>query len=416
MPTVQEKEGIRLKIGIYGGTFNPIHQGHMAAARAAVQQLDLDRLYLIPAGLPPHKAPPNGASGLQRLDMARLAAEALALDGRVEASYIELNREGKSYTLDTLRLIRRQDPQARLYLLMGTDMFLSFQDWLHPEEIAGLCTLCAFCRSETDRPEVMEDQRAYLARHLGAETVLLRLPRVVDISSTRLRELLSRGEGKAYLDPAVYGYILCQGLYGVPADCRALPLDDLRCAALSMLDHRRIPHVLGTEETAARLARRWGADEEEARRGALLHDCTKKWGREQQLALCRQYGIKPDEDELRQTKLLHALTGAAVAADRFGVSAGVAQAIRWHTTGKADMNTLEKILYLADYIEPTRDFCDLTELRRLAFADLDGAMLLGLTMAVEDLGKKGMPVHPNSVYARDYLKGTETHEQTEGKA
>lgn len=123
------------------------------------------------------------------------------------------------------------------------------------------------------------------------------------------------------------------------------------------------------------------------------------------MALCRQYGIEPDAAERREGKLLHAITGAAVAYADFGVSGEVRDAIRWHTTGKADMTLLEKIIYLADYIEPTRDFCDLTELRRLAFEDLDGALLLGFTMAVEDLAKKGMPVHPNSVLARDYLKG-----------
>ena len=85
-------------------------------------------------------------------------------------------------------------------------------------------------------------------------------------------------------------------------------------------------------------------------------------------------------------------------------------AIAWHTTGKANMSLLEKIIYLADYIEPTRDFCDLRSLRHLAFEDLDRALLLGFTMAVPDLAKKGMPLHPNSVYARDYLKG-KLHEQ-----
>ena len=104
-------------------------------------------------------------------------------------------------------------------------------------------------------------------------------------------------------------------------------------------------------------------------------------------------------------KLYHAISGAAVARHIFGVSPGIESAIRWHTTGKADMTTLEKIIYLADYIEPTRDFCDLTELRALAFQNLDRAMLLGLTMAVHDLKERGMAVHSNSVYARDYLKG-----------
>lgn len=378
----------------------------MAAARQAAEALKLDKLLLIPTRVPPHKALTEDVAGPEhRLEMTRFAVQALNLDGVAEASDLELRREGKSYTLDTLREIRALYPKGELFLLLGTDMFLTFHQWRHPEEIAKLCTLCAFHRSALDSAGDFASQKRRLERKFGAHVKFVDLQEVVDISSTRLRQMLPAGQGREFLAPAVYGCILREGLYGTNADLRRLSLEDLRCVALSMLDPRRIPHVLGTEETAAALALRWGADEESARRAALLHDCTKKFDKELQLALCRQYGIEPDAAERRDGKLLHAITGAAVAYADFGVSGEVRDAIRWHTTGKADMTLLEKIIYLADYIEPTRDFCDLTELRRLAFEDLDGALLLGFTMAVEDLAKKGMPVHPNSVLARDYLKG-----------
>lgn len=378
----------------------------MAAARQAAEALKLDKLLLIPTRVPPHKALTEDVAGPEhRLEMTRFAVQALNLDGVAEASDLELRREGKSYTLDTLREIRALYPKGELFLLLGTDMFLTFHQWRHPEEIAKLCTLCAFHRSALDSAGDFASQKRRLERKFGAHVKFVDLQEVVDISSTRLRQMLPAGQGREFLAPAVYGCILREGLYGTNADLRRLDLEDLRCVALSMLDPRRIPHVLGTEETAAALALRWGADEESARRAALLHDCTKKFDKELQLALCRQYGIEPDAAERREGKLLHAITGAAVAYADFGVSGEVRDAIRWHTTGKADMKLLEKIIYLADYIEPTRDFCDLTELRRLAFEDLDGALLLGFTMAVEDLAKKGMPVHPNSVLARDYLKG-----------
>lgn len=378
----------------------------MAAARQAAEALKLDKLLLIPTRVPPHKALTEDVAGPEhRLEMTRFAVQALNLDGVAEASDLELRREGKSYTLDTLREIRALYPKGELFLLLGTDMFLTFHQWRHPEEIAKLCTLCAFHRSALDSAGDFASQKRRLERKFGAHVKFVDLQEVVDISSTRLRQMLPAGQGREFLAPAVYGCILREGLYGTNADLRRLDLEDLRCVALSMLDPRRIPHVLGTEETAAALALRWGADEESARRAALLHDCTKKFDKELQLALCRQYGIEPDAAERREGKLLHAITGAAVAYADFGVSGEVRDAIRWHTTGKADMKLLEKIIYLADYIEPTRDFCDLTELRRLAFENLDGALLLGFTMAVEDLAKKGMPVHPNSVLARDYLKG-----------
>ena len=378
----------------------------MAAARQAAEALKLDKLLLIPTRVPPHKALTEDVAGPEhRLEMTRFAVQALNLDGVAEASDLELRREGKSYTLDTLREIRALYPKGELFLLLGTDMFLTFHQWRHPEEIAKLCTLCAFHLSALDSPWDFASHKLRVERKFGAHVKFVDLQEVVDISSTRLRQMLPAGQGREFLAPAVYGCILREGLYGTSADLRRLDLEDLRCVALSMLDPRRIPHVLGTEEMAAALALRWGADEESARRAALLHDCTKKFDKELQLALCRQYGIEPDAAERREGKLLHAITGAAVAYADFGVSGEVRDAIRWHTTGKADMTLLEKILYLADYSEPPRDFWALTELRRLAFEDLDGALLLGFTMAVEDLAKKGMPVHPNSVLARDYLKG-----------
>ena len=201
-----------MRIGIYGGTFNPIHLGHMEAAKAAVKRLRLEKLYLIPAGLPPHKAlgtdaPPAG----KRLEMTALAAEELG----GEALDLELKREGKSYTLDTLRELKKRFPKDHLFLLMGTDMFLSFQDWREPKKIAKLATLCAFSRETGDgMDEKLAAQKKYLKKDLDADVELIALPRVVEISSTQLREDLARGGelAKQYLAPAIYGYILREGL------------------------------------------------------------------------------------------------------------------------------------------------------------------------------------------------------------
>ena len=126
-----------VKIGIYGGTFNPIHLGHMTAAKAAMEYLKLDRLCLVPAGVPPHKELAAGTPPPRhRLAMTQLAGQALG--EHVEVLDLELKRQGKSYTLDTVRAIARQHPKDHLYLLMGTDMFLAFQDWRHPAENAQL--------------------------------------------------------------------------------------------------------------------------------------------------------------------------------------------------------------------------------------------------------------------------------------
>ncbi|MBM6908976.1 bis(5'-nucleosyl)-tetraphosphatase (symmetrical) YqeK [Oscillibacter valericigenes] len=396
-----------MKIGVYGGTFNPPHLGHVTAARAVFELLKLDLLLLVPDGQPPHKMlPPGSPTPEQRLEMTRLAGEQLGLGERVRTLDLELKREGRSYTAETLRQLHQQYPEDELWLLMGTDMFLTLQAWREPGEILSLAGIAAFGRTEEDTEELFSVQRDYLYRtYPQARIFTLTIPGVVDVSSTELRTMLARGEGGNLLPPAVYGYILREGLYDTRADLKHLPLRTLRPVALSYLKHKRIPHVLGTEQEAIRLAERYGADVEKARVAALLHDCTKRLDMEEQLALCRQYGIRLDALEQQALKLLHAKTGAAIARDVFGVDDEIYRAIWWHTTGHAGMTLLEKIMYLADYIEPSRDFPGVDKLRAVCYKDLDEGLLMGLEMTIEEMTSMGNPVHHATIEARDALKG-----------
>ena len=396
-----------MKIGVYGGTFNPPHLGHVTAARAVFELLKLDLLLLVPDGQPPHKMlPPGSPTPEQRLEMTRLAGEQLGLGERVRTLDLELKREGRSYTAETLRQLHQQYPEDELWLLMGMDMFLTLQAWREPGEILSLAGIAAFGRTEEDTEELFSVQRDYLYRtYPQARIFTLTIPGVVDVSSTELRTMLARGEGGNLLPPAVYGYILREGLYDTRADLKHLPLRTLRPVALSYLKHKRIPHVLGTEQEAIRLAERYGADVEKARVAALLHDCTKRLDMEEQLALCRQYGIRLDALEQQALKLLHAKTGAAIARDVFGVDDEIYRAIWWHTTGHAGMTLLEKIMYLADYIEPSRDFPGVDKLRAVCYKDLDEGLLMGLEMTIEEMTSMGNPVHHATIEARDALKG-----------
>ena len=396
-----------MKIGVYGGTFNPPHLGHVTAARAVFELLKLDLLLVVPDRQPPHKTLPEGSpTPEQRLEMTRLAAEQLGLGEKVQVLDAELKREGRSYTSDTLAQLKEQYPEDELWLLMGTDMFLTIQSWHAPEKILSLAGIAAFGRTEADTEELFSVQREYLYRtYPQARIFTLTIPGVVDVSSTELRAMLAQGKGGHLLPPAVYGCILREGLYDTRADLKHLPLRTLRPVALSYLKYKRIPHVLGTEQEAVRLAERYGADVRKAQVAALLHDCTKKLDMEQQLALCRRYGIRLDELEQKALKLLHAKTGAAIARDVFGVDDEIYRAIWWHTTGHANMTLLEKIIYLADYIEPSRDFPGVDKLRSVCYKDLDEGLLLGLEMSIEEMTNMGNPVHHATIEARDALKG-----------
>ena len=201
------------------------------------------------------------------------------------------------------------------------------------------------------------------------------------------------------------GYILREHLYGTNLDLKRLTLEELRPIALSYLKAKRIPHVLGTEQTAKALAEKYGADVEKARFAALLHDATKRLSMAEQLALCEHYHIALDELEQHALKLLHAKTGAALARDVFGADDEVYNAILWHTTGKANMTVLEKVLYLADYIEPNRDFDGVDDLRKAVWEDLDRGLAMGLAMTVEEMKERGNPVHYNTLEALEYLRG-----------
>ena len=199
-----------MRVGIYGGSFSPIHNGHVAAAKAFMEQMWLDLLYVIPAGIPPHKQADGGADPWQRLRMCELAME--GMDG-VIISDMEIRREGKSYTVDTLRALSKADD--RLFLLMGTDMLLSLDSWRDPETIFRLC-YPVYMRREGKDPvldnrivsKIAEYQQKYgkVVRRIVGEPV--------PVSSTLVRERLARGESISGLGPpAVEQYIRDHKLY-----------------------------------------------------------------------------------------------------------------------------------------------------------------------------------------------------------
>ena len=181
------------------------------------------------------------------------------------------------------------------------------------------------------------------------------------MSSSEMRDMLVARRGADVLDGEVYARIIRLRDYGAKPQ-----LDWLRERAYAYLKPKRIPHVAGCEQEASKLALRWGEDPGDAAEAGILHDITKKLSMDEQLILAEKYGIVFDKFERENIKLTHAITGAALSKELFGVPERIYSAIRWHTTGRADMTLLEKIIYIADYIEPTRDFEGVERLRELA--------------------------------------------------
>ena len=388
-----------MKIGIYGGTYNPPHTGHMQAAAEAVRLLKLDKLLLIPDRIAPHKEIPTGSpTPEQRLEMLRIAA---AGHPQMEVSDIELKREGPSFSYLTVQQLRAQYPDAELILLMGTDMFLSFHTWREPERIMKEATLGVFYRGEKGEHQQILTQKQVLEQQ-GAKVELVE-NRILSISSTQLRRLIAFQCAGEFLPAGVGSFICENGLYDTAVDWKNLPMEQLEAVVLRLLNPNRVNHVLGCRDTAIALAKRWGANETDAARAGLLHDITKALDGPLQLTLCHEYGTILDEFGYKYPKTLHALTGSLVADRIFGENEAVVSAICHHTTGKAGMTLLEKIIYVADYMEPCRNFPGVERLRELAFSDIDAALKLGLEMTLEHLKNLGDEVSPASREALEFL-------------
>lgn len=199
-----------MKIGVYGGTFNPIHLGHLHVLEEFTQRLHLDEVLLIPTGTPPHKAAPHLASSAHRLAMCELAVADCRVP--VTVSHMETDREGKSYTSDTLQELHETHPLDTLFFFMGEDMFLTLHNWVRPQVICDCATLCAAPRSE-DGLFRLTEQKKRLEELFSASCVIEQIS-YLPISSTEIRERTQRGESLSELVPeSVEHYIYEHGLY-----------------------------------------------------------------------------------------------------------------------------------------------------------------------------------------------------------
>ncbi|NLX63632.1 MAG: HD domain-containing protein [Clostridiaceae bacterium] len=169
------------------------------------------------------------------------------------------------------------------------------------------------------------------------------------------------------------------------------------------LDPYRFNHSMNVMETAEALAKHYGADVSKARLAGILHDCGKNYKGEEAIEYVKKIGYEADEIEILQPKLLHGIIGKHLAEEVYGVTdEEVLGAIRWHTTGKSGMNLLEKIIYVADYIEPLRSFEGIDTMRKMAFEDLERCIVYCSESTIKFILKKGAFLHKNTIDTRNY--------------
>ena len=365
-----------MKIGVFGGTFNPPHNGHVRLAKAAADELKLDKLLVIPSCIPPHKIAAKLADGQERLEMCRLA---FGCDPRFEVSPMELERGSRSYTVETLRELKALYPDSELYFIVGSDMLESFDIWDLWQEILSLSVLCAASRDEGYSPDLSRFGKL-------AERIKIITLDPLEVSSTQIRN--SAGEvSPELLDPKVAAYIREHGLYDDG-------LNRYRELLRGKLNPRRLFHSECVSECAGVLAERYGASVEKARLAGLLHDVMKNAPANEQLALMPD--ITPLE--LLNTKVWHQISGEAFLRQNGIVTdEEILGAVRWHTTGKAGMTLLEKIIYVADFISADRDYKDVEVVRRLAYISLEHAILYTSRYTVNKMVSQDLLLHPATV-------------------
>ena len=372
-----------MKIAIFGGAFNPVHREHVNLAKAAVKELALDKIIIMPSAISPHKQGRPIVDFWQRFEMCRLAFAAFP---QAEVSNYELARGGISYTCLTTSYFRSIYPDDELYFIIGADMLENFPNWKNPQEILSNVTLAACARETTDSFSAYKDR---VESAFG--TRIVSIPYVGDaVSSTRVRTLAALGEDfSEYVDGRVCQYIKENGLYALPRLWKAKEL----------MGEKRWRHTVGVAVICAKNAPRVHISEEQAITMAALHDVAKNLKNDSPYLngfTCPD-GVPP--------AVVHQYSGAYVAEHEFNITdKTILDAIACHTSGKPEMSAADKLLYLADVLEESRTFEGVDELRALFRKDLDGCLKEQLKRQVEYLESSGAEVYPLTREAYEYIK------------
>ena len=370
-----------MKIALFGGSFDPVHREHVNFVRAAIRELSLDLVVVMPSRLAPHKRLGAQADGEARLQMCRLAFEH---EPRVRVSDFELSQEGVSYSCLTCRAFAKQYPDAERYFLVGADMLEDFFTWRQPDDILKHVTLVACGRGA----EETEALRARFYSAFGKDFLSLGFSGEA-VSSTDIRVSLAFGKKPEPLDERVFAFIRERGLYTHPAIAPALALEK----------PERREHSFRVAQMACARARSLRIPEDKALLAAALHDCAKYVPLSSPLL----EGFSCPENV--PPPVLHQYTGAYLAEQHFGIrDREVLDAIRYHTSGRAGMGELEKLVYLSDLLEAGRDFPGVETLRALFWNDLDECLFESLRHEVEYLNGTGKEVYPLTQEAYDFVK------------
>ncbi len=330
------------KIGILGGTFDPVHIEHIFLAKSAIKELKLDKLIVMPTFIPPHKST-LPAPAEDRLNMLKSAFSDVE---EIEVSDFEIQKQGKSFTYQTVEYYKSQC-DCELFFIVGGDMLSNFKFWRFPERIMKVCTLAAFGRE--DFFVDYQKEQEYFVNTFNKKFIRLSYTGKV-ASSTKIRTYAELGLSLDGLTaPAVIEYIQDKGLYKGDKYAQFIK---------QSLPEKRLIHTANVVVTALKKVKELGLDGHKVKISAMLHDCAKYLDH-----------TKVKDFELPEkvpAPVVHAYLGAFVAQRALGIDdEEILDAIRYHTSGKADMSTLGKLIFVADMLEEGRSYEGVERLRRL---------------------------------------------------
>ncbi len=373
-----------MRIGIFGGSFDPVHKEHVRLAKEAVKGLSLDKLIVVPAGVPPHKQGKRLAPAADRLAMCRIAFAGV---DKAEISDYEIALGGANYTYLTCGHFAHVYPGAKLFLLVGSDMFWDFFRWKEPERILSHVRL-AVCRRNEGVENIARQQKKFFIRFARMFEVIPYNGEPVSSTEIRVRSILGMDYSRL-VPPGIGEYIRAHGLYSLPPIRQGLALEKPARA-----EHSRRVCLLATANAA-----RFGVDEDKALVASALHDVAKN--------------LPPEDEHLRgfvppadvPSPVLHQFAGAYVLEHTFSVTdEDVLNAVRYHTSGRAGMSALEKLVYLSDMLEEGRSFPHIDLLRDIFYEDADRCMYLCLRYQLKYLREKGTDAYPLTLQAYEYYR------------
>ena len=392
-----------LKIGIYGGAFDPFHNGHLSMIRGAIRSKKVDRVIVIPTGMPCFKPARKVTLSPYRFYMVKAA---LKDEPKCEVCDIEQVFGEPSYTVTTLRNLRKQkvvSEKDELFFMCGSDILFEFESWYKPEEILKQASLLCALRPGIDEGQA-RNEAAHLEEKFGTKIRFFKIDGV-EVASSKLRADGDMAESDDVSD-VVKTFIADHDLYS--EDSPLMNVSDEMYKTLMKhcftlfheMSGKRLLHSMNVCVTATRYAMRFGADPDKCALAGLLHDCAKELPEKQQIELSAKiiHGYIPGK------QILHSPAGAVYAKEHYGVEdQEVLDAIQFHTIGREVMTITDKIVYLADKIEPARHYDDLSEIRRLAEDDLDGALIECYLAIQESFATKGQVIHDDTKKSLAYL-------------